>query len=72
MDSCILEGTLCHRRFTAPQRTFSYSLFMVYLDLAELDTVFAGRWLWSTRAPNLAWFRRADQYLQPRQPRLVG
>lgn len=68
MDSCILEGTLCHRRFTAPQRTFSYSLFMVYLDLAELDTVFAGRWLWSTRAPNLAWFRRADHYGDPAVP----
>jgi DUF1365 family protein len=33
---------------------------MVWLDLAELDTVFRGRWFWSTRRPALAWFRRAD------------
>ena len=30
------------------------------LDLAELDDVFRGRWLWSTRRPALAWLRRAD------------
>lgn len=33
---------------------------MVYLDLAELDRVFEGCRLWSTRKPALAWFRRAD------------
>jgi len=31
-----------------------------WLDLAELDRVFAGRWLWSTRRTALAWLRRAD------------
>ncbi len=62
MESFLYEGTLRHRRFTAPSRDFEYSLFMVYLDLGELDSVFAGRWLWSAKAPNLAWFRRADHY----------
>jgi len=33
---------------------------MAWLDLAELDTVFAGRWLWSTQRPTLSWLRRAD------------
>ncbi len=33
---------------------------MMYLDLAELDTVFRGRWLWSARGFNLAQFRRRD------------
>jgi len=37
---------------------------MLYLDLAELDQVFQGRWLWSAHRPNVAWFRRAD-YLGP-------
>jgi DUF1365 family protein len=37
---------------------------MVWLDLAELDRVFAGRWLWSTRRAALARFRRED-YLGP-------
>jgi DUF1365 family protein len=38
---------------------------MMYLDLDELDTVFDGRWLWSTRGPAAAWFRRADYLGDP-------
>jgi len=41
---------------------------MAYLDLAELDEVFRGRWLWSARAPALAWFRRADYLGDPSRP----
>jgi DUF1365 family protein len=68
VESFLYEGTLRHRRFAAPRRDFEVSLFMAYLDLGELDTVFARRWLWSTRAPNLAWFRRADHYGDPSRP----
>jgi hypothetical protein len=38
---------------------------MVYLDLAELETVFKDRWLWSARRPAPAWFRRADHFGDP-------
>jgi hypothetical protein len=38
---------------------------MMWIDLAELDRVFAGRWLWSTRRPALGRFKRSD-YLAPR------
>jgi uncharacterized protein len=65
MESAIFEGQLRHRRRTAPARTFTYSLFMAYVDLGELETVFAGRWLWSARGPNVAWLRRADHYGDP-------
>lgn len=41
---------------------FDYRVFMMYLDLDELDEVFRGRWLWSTGRPNLAWWRRADYF----------
>jgi DUF1365 family protein len=33
---------------------------MAWIDLEELDEVFRGRWLWSTRRPALAWLRRSD------------
>ena len=62
MESFLYEGRLRHRRLAAPRRTFEYPLFMMYLDLGELESVFAGRWLWSTEAPNVAWFRRADHH----------
>jgi hypothetical protein len=35
-------------------------VYLAWLDLAELDTVFRGRWFWSTRRRALAWFRRGD------------
>jgi hypothetical protein len=60
MDSCLYVGHVRHRRFAPKPHAFSYRLFMVYLDLAELDRVFAGSRCWSTQQPALAWFRRAD------------
>lgn len=38
---------------------------MVWLDLAELDTVFRGRWLWSAHRPAPARFLRADYLGDP-------
>jgi DUF1365 family protein len=47
---------------------FTYPLFMTYLDLSELDRVFRGRWLWSTRRPAPAWLRRRDHLGDPALP----
>lgn len=60
MHSALYTGRLRHRRFVPRAHRFSYPLFMMYVDLAELDEVFRGRWLWSVRRPALAWLRRAD------------
>jgi DUF1365 family protein len=60
VNSALYIGSLWHRRHLPRPHAFRYGLFMAYLDLAELDEVFAGRWLWSARRPALAWFRRAD------------
>lgn len=58
--SCLYEGVIRHRRFSPHSHDFEYRLFLVYLDLAELDTVFRGRWLWSTSRMAPARFRRSD------------
>jgi uncharacterized protein len=68
VHSCLYVGHVRHRRFFPRRNEFRYNLFMVYLDLAELDTVFKGRWLWSTRGPALAWFRRRDHFGDPALP----
>lgn len=67
-NSCLYEGMVRHRRFTPRTHDFRYRLFFAYLDLAELDDVFRGRWLWSTGRPNFAWFRRADHVGDARRP----
>ncbi len=66
--SSLYVGHVRHRRFFPRPHQFEYRLFMVYLDLAELDTVFKGRWLWSARRPALAWFRRRDHFGDPALP----
>jgi len=68
MNSALYVGRLRHRRFSPTPHAFTYSIFQVYLDLAELDRVFNGRWFWSTRRPALAWFRRADHLGDPTVP----
>jgi DUF1365 family protein len=68
MHSAIYRGSLRHRRFAPRPHAFRYSLFMVYLDLAELDTVFKGRWLWSAHRPAIARFDRADHFGDPNVP----
>lgn len=60
MHSALYFGRVRHRRLAPRVHAFEYRTFMAYLDLAELETVFGGRWLWSARRPALAWFRRAD------------
>jgi len=60
MHSCLYMGDVRHRRFAPKAHAFRFPLFMLWLDLAELPRVFAGRWLWSATRPALARFRRAD------------
>jgi len=60
MDSCIYRGTVLHQRFKPRGHRFTYPLYMLYLDLAELDQVFRGRLGWSMRWPSFNWYRRKD------------
>lgn len=68
MHSAIYEGRVTHVRRSPVEHAFRVPLFMMYLDLAELDDVFRGRWLWSTRRPAPARFRRADYLGDPAVP----
>lgn len=68
MNSAIYTGLVRHRRYSPVPHSFSYRLFMMYLDLKELPYVFAGRWLWSVGRPNIASFKRADHVGDPALP----
>jgi uncharacterized protein len=60
MASAVYEGWVRHRRHTPHAHAFRYRIAQLYLDLAELDRVFVGRWLWSVGRRNIAEFRRSD------------
>ncbi|HEV7666975.1 MAG TPA: DUF1365 domain-containing protein [Thermoanaerobaculia bacterium] len=68
MESALYVGTVRHRRFTPKAHSFDFPLFLAYLDLDELETVFRGRWLWSTNRANLVAFRREDYHGDPELP----
>ncbi len=68
MRSCIYVGWVRHRRFKPVHHEFKNGLFLVYLDLDELDTVFKGRWFWSTKRMALARFKRSDHMGDPEEP----
>lgn len=66
--TCFYEGTVRHRRHAPVAHAFRNRLFMVYVDLAELDATFGGRGLWSTRPFSVARFRRDDHLGDPARP----
>jgi len=68
MKSCLYEGRIRHHRHIPVAHWFQYRLFMLYLDLDEITEMFASRWFWSARMPNVAWFRRADYLGDPQTP----
>jgi uncharacterized protein len=61
--SALYRGTIRHRRLgPGPAHEFSYRLAYLYLDLAEADRVFDGRWLWSAGRANAVSFRGEDHF----------
>lgn len=58
--SGIYSGWLRHRRYSPKQHYFIYKVFMMYIDLDELDSVLnLSRW-WSKSRWALARFKRSD------------
>ncbi len=68
--SAVYEGAVRHRRHAPQPHAFTYRMAQLYLDLDEIDAVFAHRWLWSTARRNVARFQRSD-YLGPPQLQLA-
>ena len=59
-NSCLYVGQVRHRRFSPREHQFSYKLFLMYLDLSEVPSIFDRFWLWSAERKNIASFHRKD------------
>ena len=68
MHSAIYKGWVAHQRFLPKAHGFKYNVFMLYLNLDELPTVFANTVFWSYNKANIASFKRADYYGDPNKP----
>lgn len=65
MNSAIYTGTVTHRRYIPKKHSFTYTVFMSYLDLDELGKIFTNIPFWSDSGKkNIAYFNRND-YLRP-------
>lgn len=66
-QSCLYTGLVRHRRYRPTPHEFRQRLFMFYLDLAEIDSIFSRPLLLSKSRFSLARFRRADYLGAPQQ-----
>ena len=62
----IYTGSVRHRRLSPFNHTFTYKLFMVYLDLDSLDTVLPTSWFWNVEKRAIVSFHRQDFHGDPK------
>ena len=62
MESVIYEGQVTHSRKKPAAHSFSYNIFMLYINLEELPYLFDRFLLWGTNKYSLARFRRSDHF----------
>ncbi|MFT5451167.1 MAG: DUF1365 family protein [Enterobacterales bacterium] len=60
MHSKIYFGRIQHKRFLPKLHQFNYKLFMLYIDLDELPSLFKRFWFWSKDKKNIACFLSKD------------
>lgn len=68
--SALYTGWVRHRRFTPVEHHFRYPVFMMYLDLQELEEVQKISVWWSNKWYAPARFKRADFHGDPQKPLL--
>jgi DUF1365 family protein len=67
LHSCLYTGWIRHRRFTPANHQFRYQVFMMYLDLQELEQVQNLSVWWSDKWYAFARFNRADFHGDPQK-----
>lgn len=67
LNSAIYQGVVFHQRHRHVHHAFKYPVFMMYLDLDELDEVFSKSIFWSYRKPNLVRMKAEDYFYDPEQ-----
>ncbi|MFT7108953.1 MAG: DUF1365 family protein [Psychrobacter glaciei] len=67
--SAIYKGWIRHRRFIPVVNRFRYPIFMMYLDIDEIRSIFSDKWYCSFNRLNLVTFKRSD-YFNPAEPDL--
>lgn len=56
----IYNGVVRHRRHNPFRSEFSYSIFMIYLDIGDLDSILKKSLFWNINKPAVVSFNRSD------------
>ena len=67
MHSAVYKGNVAHQRWSPKAHGFNYDLFMMYVDLEELPSLFDNFRLWGVNKTALASFQRQDYLGDPKQ-----
>ena len=59
-ENFIYNGIVRHRRHNPFRSEFSYSIFMIYLDIGDLDSILKKSLFWNINRPAVVSFNRAD------------
>lgn len=62
LRSAIFEGWVWHHRYQPSEHKFRYRVFMMYLDLADVDSVFSKSLFWGRRWYHAARFVRSSYF----------
>ena len=65
MSGAIYSGRVKHRRYDPFPHSFTYGLFMVYLNVDEIEQVLDNSLLWNTNGKAIVEFRRSDYLFDP-------
>lgn len=63
LASAIYSGKVRHRRFSPKHHAFEYDVFMMYLDLDEIEAVFSKSPFWSLKRFSPVQFKRTDFHI---------
>jgi len=61
-NSCFYRGTVYHLRKTPKRHGFKFGVYMLLIDLDEVDQLFSHCCLLSVKWPWFNWFRRRDYF----------
>ncbi|MFC1556921.1 DUF1365 domain-containing protein [candidate division KSB1 bacterium] len=68
MSGALYSGKVRHRRYDPFTHTFTYGLFMVYLNVDEIERMFENSLFWNTNGKAILEFRRSDYLFDPSVP----
>jgi uncharacterized protein len=61
-QNCLYVGRIQHRRFLPKPHAFRYSIFQVYLNIAEFEKTLKPFWFCSSKRFNWLQFKRSDYF----------